>query len=50
MTMALEGHKMCGTMDGANKNCVGRFPRDSAGEGPCARSFVKWHTHRSILH
>lgn len=25
--MALEGHKMCGTMDGANNNCVVRFPR-----------------------
>lgn len=30
ITMALEGHKMCGTMDGANSNCVGRFPRGTA--------------------
>lgn len=33
ITMALEGHKTCGTMDEANNDCVGRFPGGSIGEG-----------------
>lgn len=50
ITMALKGQKMCGTMDGANNNCVGRFPRGQHWREPCAPRFVKWHSHRGILH